>query len=384
LIAIMATPAVLSSALFACTLATACAKASPFLRATSVPVGLHPIDAAIGDVDADGILDLISANARAKTLSVLLGRGDGSFAPAPGSPIPLAANPHLLAVADVDRDGHLDVLATGHDHPGVFVWLGDGHGGFTAAPGSPYLAHGAEIRAHNHGLSVGDVSGDGVPDVITANDGNGSISVLVGDGTGRFSPAPGSPIPVGAEPYACALAGLDGDAFPDAVVPLVGGGSVAVLRGNGKGGFTPAAGSPYATIARPYAVAIADLDGDGRQDILIAHDDTDRLTILAGGDGGRLTPSAGSPISLGHRVFRMATADVNRDGAIDVVAGAGDRVLLLLAQPGGNLARASRVELPTGQTWTVAIGDLDRDGKPDLVAPDATTDTLRLWMSSPR
>ncbi|HYO57080.1 VCBS repeat-containing protein [Archangium sp.] len=373
------------STLFGCALAVSCTSwktvPSPFARTSIVPVGPGAIDAAIGDFDGDGNPDLISADRRG--LTVLLNQGDGNFAPAPGSPVPVGAGLHLLALADLDRDGDLDVLATGHDHAGVFVWLGNGHGELTAGPGSPHLAHGPEIRAHNHGLAVGDLSGDGVPDVLTANDGDGTASVLLGDGTGQFAHAPGSPMSVGAEPYLSTLADVDGDGFLDAVMPLVGDDALAVLRGDGRGGFAPAVGSPQATLARPYAVVVTDLEGDGRGDVLIAHDDTDRMTILSGAEGGRLVPAVGSPFALGQRVFRMATADFNGDGAIDVVGAAGDRLLVFLAQPGGNFARFSRVEL-SGGGWNVAIGDLDRDGKPDLVSPDSAAGVLKLWLSSAR
>jgi hypothetical protein len=306
---------------------------------------------------------------------VLIGDGHGGFAV--GSPIGMAAPPDLLATADVDGDGDLDVLAGGHDLNGVLVMLNDGHGGFTAEPGSPFPAHGPEVRAHTHGLVAGDVNGDGKPDAITANDGNGTLSVLAGDGTGRFSLAPGSPFPVGDQPYFSVLVDLDGDHFLDLVVPNVGADSLAVLKGDGQGGFTHVEGSPFATIVRPYAVAVDDLDRDGRPDIFIAHDDTDRMTILLGREGGRYEPATGSPFTLGDRVWRMATGDFNGDGTLDVAAGSGEHVLLFLGGPG----KGQRVELPA-KTWTITSGDFDGDGKPDLVAPDGPSKSLMLWLSS--
>src|SRR6185503_173323 len=125
----------------------------------------------------------------------------------------------------------------------------------------------------------------------------------------------------------------------------------------------------------PYAVAIVDLDLDGRPDVLAAHDDSDDVTLLLGRDGGRLAPAPWSPFTMGGRVFRMEAGDLDGDGRIDLVAGAGDRLLLLM----GATRRAQLA--PTGQSWSVALGDLDRDGAIDVIAPDARADRLRLWLS---
>jgi len=128
--------------------------------------------------------------------------------------------------------GDLNVVASDHDNVGVSVPLEDGQGHFAAAAGSPFAAHGRV--PHNHGLAVGDVSGDGIPDVLTSNQIDQSISVLRGDGTGRLTPAPGSPVALGAEPYSLKLADLDGDGKLDVVVPLASGRAVAVPRGAGN------------------------------------------------------------------------------------------------------------------------------------------------------
>jgi len=346
----------------------------------SVPVGPLPLDVAIGDVNKDGVPDLATADARGSQVSVVLGRGDGTFV-APARTVAVGLVPHMLALSDLDQDGDLDLVATDHDSAGVAVWLNDGQGTFAQAAGSPFAAHGG--KPHNHGLAVGDVSGDFIPDVLTSNQEDHSISVLLGDGTGRFSPAPGSPIPLEADPYPLRLGDLDGDGKLDIVVPLIGGRAVAVLRGGGSGEFTPMPGSPYRTLDRPYGIAVADLDADGNLDVLAAHDDTDQMTVLMGSATGMLTPAKGSPLSLGTRIFAMATGDLNGDGTRDVLAGAGDLVMALLARPGRSLSEACRSDLVV-KSWTVNAGDLDGDGRIDVVAPDAVANEVHVWLSGAR
>ncbi len=124
-----------------------------------------------GDVNGDGAPDIVTTNFEGGNATVLLGDGKGDFDEAPGSPFPAGEGPFSLALADVDRDGHLDLVVSNFSgragdtsHDAVNVLLGDGRGGFRPMKGSPF-ATGADPVA----VAVGDVNGDGWPDVVTAN-----------------------------------------------------------------------------------------------------------------------------------------------------------------------------------------------------------------------
>src|SRR5919204_394137 len=212
--------------------------------------------------------------------------------------------PAALALGDTNGDGKLDLIVGHGRDNGLVVMLGDGRGGFTPAPGSPFAAL-KSGRAHNHGVAFADVNEDGHLDITTSNNNDNSVSVLLGDGRGGFSPATGSPFPVGRAPYPHALSDLNHDRHLDLVTPNVNGGSLSVLLGDGKGHFTPAANSPITVASRPFYVAVADFDGDGHPDLAATHDDINLLTILLGDGRGGFSPARGSPPDLGRRAHQI-------------------------------------------------------------------------------
>ncbi|HEV8630822.1 MAG TPA: VCBS repeat-containing protein [Thermoanaerobaculia bacterium] len=350
----------------------------PALEAShTVAVGAGPSDVAAGDLDRDGALDLVSANGDSRTISVRLQR-DGTWVPGPGDPLPVAVAPHMVAVGDLDRDGDLDVVATAHDSGAVFAWLGDGTGRFSPARGSPFGVF-PTGHPHNHGLAVGDLDGDGDADIVVADQNARAAGVLLADGKGRLAPAPASPVVLGAAPYPPALGDIDRDGRLDLVVPLIGGQAVAVLLGDGAGGFRPAPGSPVRTVwPRPYAVMLGDLDRDGTLDVVAAHDDTDEISVLLGDGHGGLRAAPGSPVALGWRIWRGALVDLDGDGALDLVAPGSGSLVIARGDGHGRLALLRRE--PVGG-WTAIAADLDGDGRPDVVAPEPNAAVLRIWLS---
>ncbi|HEX5704178.1 MAG TPA: VCBS repeat-containing protein [Pyrinomonadaceae bacterium] len=343
------------------------AQNSLFTIAPGFPLNLgsRPSDLAVGDLNKDGRIDVVTCNDD-DTVKVLLNDGRGSFVPAPGSPIKAAA--HLIDLGDVNNDRNLDIALTHHDSLGVQIFLGAGNGRFSAAPGSPFIAHPGD-KAHNHGLTLSDLNSDRNLDITTSNQDDNSVSVLLGNGRGSFAPAAGSPFAVGRAPYPHAVGDVNKDGNLDIVAPNVGGNSVSVLVGNGRGEFRNAPNSPISVAGRPFYAAIGDVNGDSHADLMTTHDDINLMTTLLGDGRGGFTPARGSPFDLGRRGYAILAADLMGDARTEVIVNliGRDSLIVLLSTESGGYTLAAGSPYQAGLNPKLATADFNGDGKLDII-----------------
>lgn len=351
-------------------------------QAPGSPIGIPggPGNVAIGDVNGDGKPDLVVTSGQARSVAVLLGRGDGRFDPATGSPLRVPGGPSEMVLGDVSGDGNLDLVLASHDSYGVMLLLGDGQGAFTLSPNSPIVMKDGN-HPHMHGLAIGDVNGDGKLDLVSANHDDNDVAVVLGDGRGGFVRAPASPFAVGAAPYPLALADIDGDGHVDIAAPNVLAGTVTVLLGDGKGRFGPAPRSPFAVAARPYYVSLGDLNEDKRLDLVATHDDISLTTVMLNEGNGGFRPVPGSPFNLGRRAFAAFFSDMDGDHKMDLVAATNDSVTVLLGDGRGRLTPAPGSPFPTGRgTWRLAVGDVNGDGRADIATSNLESNSVTVLL----
>ena len=343
------------------------AQNSLFTIAPGFPLNLgsRPSDLAVGDLNKDGRIDVVTCNDD-DTVKVLLNDGRGSFVPAPGSPIKAAA--HLIEVGDVNNDRNLDIALTHHDSLGVQIFLGAGNGRFSPASGSPFIAHPGD-KAHNHGLTLSDLNSDRNLDITTSNQDDNSVSVLLGNGRGSFAPAAGSPVAVGRAPYPHAVGDVNKDGNLDIVTPNVGGNSVSVLLGNGRGEFRTATNSPISVASRPFYIAIGDVNGDGNADLVTTHDDITLMTTLLGDGRGGFTPARGGPFDLGRLGYAIVAADLMGDARAEVIVNllGRDSLVVLISTEGGGYTLVAGSPYQAGLNPKLATADFNGDGKRDII-----------------
>ncbi|MFI5181986.1 MAG: FG-GAP repeat domain-containing protein [Thermoanaerobaculia bacterium] len=351
-----------------------------------IPVGREPSSVEIADVNRDGKPDLVVVNAGSNDVTVLLGDGRGGFTPAPGSPYPAGHSPNDVAVADLNHDGNPDLVFANHDTSYLTILLGDGKGGFTPAPSSPLTVH---SHPHPHGVAVADFDGDGHLDLVTDSWGENKVTVLFGDGKGGFT-SPGTTFDVGPRPYQrVRSADLNGDGRSDIVTTNLDGASVTVLLSDGKRGFVRAPGSPFPAGQKPFGVAIGDVNGDGRLDLVVGNwsghpedSSSDAVNVLLGDGKGGFSPLPGSPLRAGRAPARVAIGDLNGDGIGDVAVAnyIGDDVTIFF---GGKRGLRRGPTLKAGhRPEGIAIGDLNGDGLGDVVTADSADGTITLFLST--
>jgi hypothetical protein len=353
---------------------------SPFFAAPALyPTGGNGVSSVVPvDVNGDGKLDLVVANpcvsgstcgypAVAGDVAVLIGNGDGSFGP---PTIYYAdAGVRALAVADVNGDGKADLLVAGFsvaDQSTVSVLFGNGDGTFQTAVSYASPAGSGAITA-------ADLNGDGIVDLAV---GGGNVGVLLGNGDGTFQPevvysSGGS----GAD--SVVVADVNGDGKPDLIVAnefVASGtndGGVGVLLGNGDGTFQPAV-SYRSGGEITYAVAVADLNGDGKLDLVVTNNYASNndpfdgsVGVLLGLGDGTFQPAV-TYYQAGSDTGSAAIADVNHDGIPDLLV-SGDTLAVLLGKGDGTFRPAVQYGAGTGAGGVAAVADVNGDGNPDVL-----------------
>ena len=363
-----------------------------FANAPGAPVPIQggPNNVLIGDMNNDRKPDLVVALSRTRSITVLEGKGNGQFGAALSTTTVTEA-PGDLAAGDLNGDGKLDVAITSHDSYGVTLLTGDGKGGLAKAPGSPITMKPGGQHPHTHGLAVADINRDNKLDLITCNNADNDISVALGDGRGNFTNSPKS-FPVGPSPYPFAVGDVNNDAWPDIVATASATGpsrreqlplsrALTLLLSDGKGGFSPHR-LPIRT-GEPWFAEIADLNRDGKADIVATHHEINALTVMIGDGRGGFTEANGSPFDFGVALFRVIIADVDGDATMDVVGTSGDSLRVLLGD--GRVAFKPAGSIPVGPgAWRMASADLNNDRAVDVVTSNSEGNSLSVLLGKLR
>jgi uncharacterized protein (TIGR03437 family) len=264
-----------------------------FAQSSSITVGSEPVSVA-AQVFGNTVW-LAVANLGSNSVSVWTSTGTAPFQQITGSPITVGNNPSFVGIAELNGDGLPDLVVANKKDSTVTLLFGNATGGFTA-PGETISVPPQGVpqplgppAAYPVSVAIADFNMDGKMDLAIANEGTDNVTILLGDGLGNFAAVEGSsPIPVGSRPFFVTAGNFNGDTTPDLAVANEGDNTVTVLLGNGAGGFaqaaynpfTPAPGSPYSVGTSPVSLAAADFNGDGTTDLAVANEGSNTVTVL--------------------------------------------------------------------------------------------------------
>lgn len=323
-------------------------------------VGLEPFNNVLADFNGDKILDMAVANSDpgVATISVLLGKGDGTFVPS--ATYPVGNEPTALLAADFNGDHIMDLAVANELGRGanqcLSVLIGNGDGTFKPAVN---YAGGRAPR----GIAKGDFNNDGITDLVIANNDGDDVSIYLGNGDGTFQPA--VDYPSHTHPKAVAVGDFNRDGNDDLAVANHDTSDVSILFGDGKGHF--AAPVNYSVGLNPRDIHVGNLRGGvNEKDLVTADGGSTTISVLLDNGDGTFQPSVHYPAGSSPRWVILD--DFNGDGILDAAASdyAGASVDVLLGKGDGTFGKVFPFAVgaqPTG----IQSGDLNGDGKPDLV-----------------
>jgi hypothetical protein len=325
---------------------------------------------ALGDVDGDGDLDLVTGNSSDPN-RLYLNDGSGTFGA--GSDVSGVVSQTLsVALGDVDGDGDLDLVVGNYDQANR-LYLNDGSGTFDAGSDVTTDAY------NTQSVALGDVDGDGDLDLV-AGGYDQPDWLYLNDGSGTF--AAGSAVSSYTDStLSVALGDVDGDGDLDLVAGNWGQPNQLYLN-DGSGTFD--AGSDVTTeVYNTWSLALGDVDGDGDLDLVAGNDSQRNRLYLNNGTAAPFSGVSGSDVSTdAYHTSSMALGDVDGDGDLDLVAGnSSDPNRLYLNDGSGTFDAGSDVTTEVYNTWSVALGDVDGDGDLDLVAGNTGHQPNRLYLN---
>jgi hypothetical protein len=311
--------------------------------------------AAFGRQALNGAIDLLNVTANNSRIGPTSLSGPGFRFAAPTSNAP-GTQSTGVTVADFNGDGLPDLVTVDFGDDTISVLLANGDGSFRPA-------HKFQTGRSPESIGVGDFNGDGMLDIAVANTLDSTVSILLANGDGTFQAQ--STLASGNAPVSIVVGDFNADGIADLAIADTNDADVSVLLGNGDGTFQTR--MTFAAGSNPQHLVAADLNRDGIVDLAVANPRDHTVSVLLGnGDGtfrNQLTFSTG-----GAGPYFIAVGDFNRDGLVDLAVcnRYSDTVSLLIGNGDGTFQTGSAIQ--TGRSpMSLAVGDFNGDGLPDLV-----------------
>ncbi|CAF4074379.1 unnamed protein product [Adineta steineri] len=362
----------------ASTTTTPCMNRFPTQVTYSTGVGSGPYPVTVGDVNQDGKLDIIVTNFKTGTVGVFLNAGNGTFFAQVIYPIGTTDDPWSVALADINGDSKLDIIVGNTASNNIGVLLNTGNGTFAAK-----VTYSIGTSSYPCSVAVVDVNSDNKPDIIVANYNANNTSVLLNTGNGTF----GAKVTysVGDHPYSVAVVDVNADGKPDIIVANFASNNVGVLFNKGNGTFCAQVTYSTGTGSGPNAVAVVDVNGDSKPDIIVANYNAFNVGVFLNTGNGTFVAQVTYSTGASSYPYYVSAGDVNGDSYTDIVVANywADNVGVLLNV--GNGTFAAQVTYSTGassEPYSVSVADVNTDGKLDIIVGNYNADNIGVFLSN--
>lgn len=345
----------------------------------------RPSGLAVGDMDGNGKPDLVIGHSVTQSIRVYRNNSAGNVVSfSPRFNLALNASATGVAVDDLDGDGKLDIAATSSTASRVFLFRNTSSGGEMSFATRIDSSAGGAAQS----VAIGDLDGDGKPDLAIVNSSAATVSVLRNTSTvGTLSFANRITFPVGSQPFTLAIGDIDGDGKLDVVAGNAQAGTISVLRNTStSGNISFAAKVDFEAGSFPFGTTLGDIDGDGKLDALVV-DQGVKLTILRNTskvDTVRFATKV--EFTTGTAPIRIAVGDLDGDGKLEVAVSnnsSNTASIFKNNSTSGSISLATKVDLTTGTApFASAIVDLTGDNIPDFAVTNQTSSTVSVFRTN--
>ena len=356
---------------------------SPYMICSTNPQSA-PYSVTTGDLNDDQWLDIVVANENLDNIGISFGYGNGSFAPQITFSSGLNSVPYAVAISDLNNDHRLDVAVANRGTSNVAILLGYPHTGTNNTAEfllgdyySDFLArryYSTGASAHPYSIAVGDFNNDTYLDAVVANSGTDTVGILFGDDSGLFLTETSYFLGSNSRPRSVLVADFNKDHCSDIAVANFLSDNIIVFQGLGNGSFFQQSAVRIASGSNPSSLASGDLNNDGWLDLVVTNTGRNTIDIMYGFRYASLQSPVRSTVGINTDPCSVAVADLNNDGRLDLVTGNynTNNVGILLGYGNGSFTLPTMyANIDGSHPWSVAIDDFNNDTKLDI--------TIAVW-----
>ncbi|CAF4756532.1 unnamed protein product [Rotaria sp. Silwood1] len=338
-----------------------------------------PYYVAIGDFNKDSQWDIAIACRKTNNIAVVLGKGNGTFAKEQLYALPVSADPRSLVIGDFNNDNISDIAVANSRKKSISILLGNGNGTF-----APHMSQ-KTIDASPVSIAVGDFNNDSRQDIVVALEYANSIGIFIGIGNGSFQNQISYQMPRESSPVWVAVGDFNNDNVQDIVVTNFYGHSVGILLGYGNGSFTHVTVFSTGNSSGPCSIAIGDFNKDNRMDIVVANRNARNVGVFLGYGNGTFSSQITYTTGSGSMLVSIAVDDLNNDTVLDIAisdfrGGRGNIGVLYGLGNGKFLVPKIYSTGVNSDPSSLAIGDFDNDGRQDFVVSNSKKNNIGIML----